>query len=1482
MNRKIVVFTFAFLALFVVPSLIMAQTTDDFEDLFGTMADQLERDLRGSIAVWRLEVASGAGGSLSDDAIWTSLDVELDFALGGSRTLEYRYQTALQQAIQLQTVTNSLAVDRINVAAIKRFGEQQSLDYLLDVRISKVSGSLSIAYRVLDLATGSLKSAGTVGSARSADATVLRAAEGALQSLGAGDSVLPVSVVTYGDEVRLDEAQRELVTLGLAPGHSGRIFDYGYLSRHVFQGTTDEEEDFIRSIFQQTVPDGFRTLLRTIGVNHLLTISTGPDGTIAKLIEVETGIIRNTAVVEAGMLSQMAKINPDDLDVLQQNRPAIGKTTVVRSELSNPAGAFFPMSTTSNGFAARRSLLVDYVQHILRTSGITVVDQYHTMHRQSMEGLVDGDYFDAQWRTKTAEVLGTDSFTRIDIDRDLLGVTVFNAASLGVNSILSTAGSFGMTDFTLWFAQQYARSVEQKNPLLLYSVNAGGDAGQTTSYAFRLLLISREISRNTPVIDPAFGRNVATVVLEQKPIDELTAADLNKLQRGNIPPVALVDIGETTYLDATQFYGRVLDTGSRTWPLIRMRYNDTAAQQVVREAFQEVLTPFARNRTARLTYQNIATSALPTEFRRTLEIMIESWLSTERRWVFAHTSNTDTVAYDVVFDDITDSRSDLEMYLRVLNAGTGAIEAIANVAVQDRVRRFDLRTQSDVVTQFTGAAADLLPGMNPVAVLVNPGFVGEFPAAVSNAIKQTLFEQGIPLVDTVKPNSIAEYDDQRVIYELGAGSYLLPVSYENGTALKAFDTGGFLVRIRQWGQEGFYDGMSRFGDFPALSSVSIGELSLSVETPYETVMLEEEYVRDALLAGLVRSRGSEVVDPSWATVFLQEPGSSQFAIEAKLADNPILYSINPSLFVVIRRTSDNRWFHVTEIPAPSTDYSISPGAYVPTLLDEVSDKTTAVIVETITTEELDTGGLVVMLTPDQFSLEEIPNRALYDTYQDPQFVLAAKVAARLYSALPRTDLQVVRQGRVPDQQTVVPNMNFQEWSETFQPQGMQYTRTYKILEIVERGGERIGRGRIEPDTEFSMIPPDQLARAIQLKALQEIAEVIEMAAGYAENVRISDLAETLAQAESLLPNIIPFPDAHAWARNRIGSLAGRLDELQGTAEMQGVASEAVVLIGNGQYKEARDLLRKTIRDLGESEILLELLQQSEDLPQGIIGRIRPDADDPERPEPIQNEGFADFVIAGQFRSEGQTLYARVTVRPNGVYRVETSGSVEMAYVDLRADGTRVIDAHPDYVVIVDSATPVLLTLTNGGRDPNQEFEITFTRDNDALYRFSEEPGKLARTTPGTHGGIEEIIRRPIDVVQYERHQTMRRRALTSSVISAVSFATAGYSYLVETGDLNGYQEDYDAAVAAYAAATTTTAALAAADDADAALGRQKLFRGLYYGGLISGGVTGLMAVIYFIADPGYPTLEQEGGLFGFDFSLQEDRLTLVWTLPLGN
>lgn len=1443
--------------------LLAAQTTEteefgtgDFDTLFAEVAGNLETAITGSLAIWRVSIDSQVRSAIEADGIRRTLDYQLDLAMERSDRAAYRYEDSLVSAIEVQTVTGALAPDRINVAAIQSLRDQGDLDYLLDVHVSSVGGRLQAAYRVLDLASGALRTAGFLGPEADPDPRVLRAATDALRAVEPGDRVFPGSVVRYGREMQSDPDTRDAVTLALAARHPSQVLDYQYYSRYVFRGVSEQEELLVRDSGGRHVSSGLRSYLRSIGVNLVLHVLTGPDGTVAKLVELESGLVRGSAIVKGNMTSDMRPIQQADLERLGRVSSAAGTTAIVGQQYTSPSGSLAVLGTGRPAYAARRLLLADYADHLLRSSGHVVLDHAFVNHEMVRIGVEPGAriYFDADSRRQIREHLELDSAVRVDVDGELLSITVVDAETLVTRVILSAAAATHASDFAGRFAREYAGVDGAKRPILLYSLD---DEVTGVSYPVRLLVTAREMSLHAHVLDPALTQHLAATGLGRRGSDEFAVSDFEYLASLGMGEIRLLEVGLVAYDDTPQYHGRVLDVSTRTWPMIRVDYDDTVAQEVAREAFADTLQPVDAGRTGRMHFQTTGSSSLPSDRLQAVQAIVESWLSSERNWQIAHPHYEGVLDYDVVVDDHTPAASEIEVFLRVLDAASGRLTVIGFVGVEDRVRRYDAPRTLGELDRLIAASERLSGAGGPTAVLVNPSFVREEPAVLANAIKQRLHEREVPLVDTVPVNSVSSFNDARVIYELGADRYLIPESYTHGISLKAFDAGGLLTAVEQWADEDVYEALAALDGLPALRSVAVGDLSLQVETTYEQVSLEESFVKDAVLASLIRSGSTELVDARWAPLFLNDPDTARYRVDATLIDNPVLFSINPSLLVVSRRTGDHRWFHVAELPVPESFYSAAPGSYIQTVVDEISAHSAREIVDALRTDGID-GEVVISLDPTVFRFEQGPNSILVQHYRDPQYVIAAKIAAQLYRLMPETELLVHRHGRPQEPDAVIPEFNFQEWTEEFRPPA-SYERTYRVLQFVTRSGRRIGRGMLEPDGRVSAIPPDQILRAGQLQALQALADAVDQADRYAESVRIADLESKLAAAYELLPRVAVFNEFHAQMQSRVTGLTATLQELQGAATTQSAAAEAIVLIGSGEYRAARDLLRRAIRDLGEEEILVGLLQQAEDLPRGIVGRLPSSA-------PLNNQAFREFSVAGAFGEEVQEIKASINVRPSGVYRVRVSGPAVVSFSNLSSDGTRIVTGHPEYVVVANSDVPVELTVTNTGRRVARSFTISFERDNDALYRLTEERGELATTTPATTGGVEEIIIPTADPQQYRRHRFMTGAGWLSARAAIVSSTIAGFLLYAETTDFFGHHADFASAQADYAAAVSTSSALEAASRAENAAVRQRLFRRALYGSAITGGATGLIAGILFLTNSGYPSLDVESALFrvGFD------------------
>lgn len=1446
----------------------------DFEALFEEIAEEIGRSTPGSIAIWRVVRDGSVQTSLSDEAIRDTLDFELNVAFSALPRAEYRYESALLGAIQIQTVTGALAPDRINAAAVRRFGDQQNLDYLLDVRLYSASNQLFAEYRVLNLETGALQTAGTVGQGVSvASQSARRAAQQVMATIRPTDRVLPASALVYSGSSGPDEALLNRLTLELAQSHPGAVLEPQYYARYRLQNVPEEEEARLNESGGRMLSESFENYLRSVGVTLVLHLVTGPDGTVARLVELPAGTVRASAVVEGGMLANMTPIQRSDLQYLQRQVAATGRAALVRQEYTSPSGALLPLSTESREHGIRRLLLADYVDHLLSSAGVAVVDNQIALQRMQRAGVNPAQqrYFDPAVRQRIREQMNLDSLIRVDVDQDMIGITLMDSTSLVVRAILSGSGSPGNPDFVRSIARQHAGQDRANRSLMLYSLDEENTGGQSISYPFRLLLTARELIAHLPVVDPAFGFHVVNNEFSRRKIEDLRGNDFDRLQALGMRDTALIDIGLVSFLGVRQSYGRILDTGTRVWSLIRMQYDDTTAQERAREGFADMLRSVQRGRSARVSYGSLA-GVLPAQEQEGLLLFLQSWLSSERQWRFGHRATTGGMDHDLVVDDTTSGEVDLAVFLRLMDSRSNSVQIVGNLGIENGFRRFDVRRAVAEQQQMIDFAKANVEEGDIVAVLHNPSMTDAGSLILANAMKQALFEDGVSLVDTVEPNVITRYNENNIIFELGATRYVLPEQYVHGNAVKLFDSSGFLSSVRQWSSDSMYRTLSQLQDFPPLASVAVDELTLAMETGYDSIALEEAFVRDALLAGLLRSGSSAVVDTARASVFLQEPQQARYRISAALIDNPVLYSVNPSMLVITREARVEEWFHVLELPVSGSEYTAAPGAYIPTVLDDVAAAAAREIVQAIQRQSI-SGALEVLLTPSQFRLEDIPNQILVEMYRDPLFVMAAKIAAQLYRQMDSNDLRILRNPRASGAQTVVPDINFQEWQEEFRPPA-SYSRSFRVQQIVSRGGERIGLSRLEPSPGGFAIPPDQLLRAGQLQALQELAVLVEQAQRYADSARIADLAGELSRADALLPRVLVFSSFHASTSAALADLADRLEAMQGSATVQRVVAEALVLMGNDQYRDARDLLRSAIREFGEDPILVDLLRRSEDLPRGIVGRLP-------SPAPINNEALTTFTIAGRFAAGGEEVRATINIRPSGVYRVRVSGPAVASYPELSETGTRIIAGQPDYVVVVDPENPVEMVFTNSSSRGNRSFSITFERDNNALYHLAQQRGEFATTQPETRSPIGDLLVPSGNAQAYRRHRVMRRRGWISTLVSITSFALAGTTYWADSTDFLGYRADYAAALADYDAATTTATAVDAANRAESAQQQQRVLQWVFYGSAITGGVTAVAATLFFVLDDGYPSLEVEGSLFrvGMDGSTGAVALQLV--RPLG-
>jgi hypothetical protein len=1446
----------------------------DFEALFEDIAGQIGGSAQGSIAIWRVVRDASVETSLSDEAIRDTLDFQLDMALSGVPQTEYRYESALLGEIQIQTVTGALAPDRINGAAIRRFGDQQNLDYLLDVRLYATGNQLFVEYRVLNLQAGALQTAGTVGQGSSAPAQAARrAAQQVMATIRPTDRVLPASALTYSGNSGPDEALLNGLTLELAQAHPGTVLDPQYYARYRFQNATEEEEARLTQSGGRMLSESFENYLRSVGVTLVLHVVTGPDGTIARLVEIPAGTVRATAVVDSGMLANMAPIQRSDLQYLQRRVAETGRAALVRQEYTSPGGALQPLSADSREHEVRRLLLADYVDHVVSSAGVEIVDNQVALQRMQRAGidLAQQRYFDPAVRRRMREQMALESLIRVDVDRAMIGITVMDSTALIVRAVLSGSGAPGNPDFIRSLARQHAAQSSQAQSLMLYSLDAAPSSDQGVSYPFRLLLTARELIAHSQVVDPAFGFHVVNNEFSRRGIQDLRSADFERLQALGMGGVSLIDIGMVSFLGVRQSYGRLLDVGTRTWSMVRMQYDDTIAQERAREGFADMLRSVQRELSARMSYGSY-NGGLPPHEQDGLLLFLQSWLSTERQWRFGHPANTSPMDHELIVDDTTSSEVDMAVFLRLLDSRSNSVQIIGNLGIEDGFRRFDVRRFVAGQQRMIDHVSSGVEAGDIVAVLHNPNMTDANSVVLANTMKQTLFENGVSLVDTAVPNVIARYNENNVIFELGATRYVLPEQYIHGNAVKLFDSGGFLSSVRQWSSDSMYLTLAESADLPALASVAVEELTLAVETGYDSIALEEAFVRDALLGGLLRSGSSSVVDTARATVFLQEPEQARYRIGATLIDNPVLYSLNPSMLVITREERDEEWFHVLELPVPGSEYTAAPGAYISTVLDDVAAAAAREIAQAIQQQSI-SGAPQILLTPSQFRLEDIPNQILVEMYRDPLFVMAAKIAAQLYRQINRNDLRVLRTPDSSGAQTVVPDINFQEWQESFRPPA-SYSRSFRVQQIISRGGERIGLSRLESSPRGFAIPPDQLLRAGQLQALQELAVLVEQAQRYADSARISDLAQELSRAEELLPRVLIFSSFHATASAALVELAGRLEAMQGSATVQRIAAEALILMGNEEYREARDLLRSGIREYDEDPILVDLLRRSEDLPQGIVGRLPSLA-------PINNEALTTFTVAGRFSAGGEELRATINIRPTGVYRVRVSGPVVASYPELSETGTRIIEGQPEYVVVVDPQDPVEMVFSNSSSRGNRSFSVTFERDNNALYHLTQRKGQYAAIEPEPSAAVGDLLVPSGDAQAYRRHRAMRRGGWISTLVSVTSFALAGTAYWADSTDYLGYREDYAAALADYDVATTTAAAVDAASRAETVQQQQQILQWAFYGSAIAGGVSAVAATLFFLRDNGYPSLEVDGPLFRVGMDGSTGAVALQFVSPLG-
>lgn len=324
-------------------------------------------------------------------------------------------------------------------------------------------------------------------------------------------------------------------------------------------------------------------------------------------------------------------------------------------------------------------------------------------------------------------------------------------------------------------------------------------------------------------------------------------------------------------------------------------------------------------------------------------------------------------------------------------------------------------------------------------------------------------------------------------------------------------------------------------------------------------------------------------------------------------------------------------------------------------------------------------------------------------------------------------------------------------------------------------------------------------------------------------------------------------------------------------------NKARILIGQSEFRDARRLLEDARKQYGEREDLDLLLTEAIDRPKGIVGRVRPGATSLSKADPVENYELNRFRLVGEFGPNSKTLYARVTIRPQGVYRIYSRDPVGITLENADPDHTRLVLEKPEYVVVLGTK-PVELKIVNNSENDSQPFTIRVEQDNEALYRYWTNPGKLALTSPGEgDGDLSSRIVGRVDAAAYQRHQKLTSWGVGSTVVSLVSLALGGGALYVEQQDTFGFHSNYLDAVNRYDDATTSAGAASAAEEAEQYLFYKNLVRYTAWGGLALGGVSALSAVLFFLADKGYPDLERDGPLFSSSVSMNADGMQIAFS-----